>query len=83
MSGSVTRELSHEWFECSVLFAQPAAERADEVLGHRATALDEGVEPVEQAGGHRPVLLEGSNDGAEAPVTHVFTVAPARAPHIP
>jgi hypothetical protein len=61
-----------------VLFAQQAAEGTNEVLGRRAAALDERVEPVEQAGRHRAVLLEGSHDRRNGPVSHVVTVAPRR-----
>jgi hypothetical protein len=78
VSGSVTRELIHERLECLVLLAQQAAEGANEVLGLRAAALDERVEPVEQAGRHRAVPLEGSHEGGDGPVSHVVTVAPRR-----
>jgi hypothetical protein len=76
VSGSVTRELNHERLERLVLFAQQAAEGANELLGRRPTALDERIEPVEQAGRHRAVLLEGSHDCGSGPISHTVTVAP-------
>src|SRR3954468_20906977 len=76
VSGSVTRELIHERLEGLGLLAQQAAEGANEVLGRRATVLDERVEPVEETGRHRAVLLEGTHDCVNGPVSHAITVAP-------
>src|SRR3954468_9939136 len=76
VSGSVTRELIHERLECLVLLPQQAAERANEVLGRRAAVLDERVEPVEETGRHGAVLLEGTHDCGNGPVSHAITVAP-------
>jgi hypothetical protein len=72
----VTRELIHERLERMVLFAQQAAERAHEVLGRRPAAPDERVEPVEQAGRHRTMLLEGCHDYGNGPISHAVSVAP-------
>ncbi|MEY2446814.1 MAG: hypothetical protein QOH79_290 [Acidimicrobiaceae bacterium] len=74
----MTSELIHERLERLVLFAQQAAEGAEEVLGPRAAALDERVEPVEEAGRDRAVLLESGHEGVYAPVSHVINVAPRR-----
>jgi hypothetical protein len=75
----MTRELIHERLECSVAFAQQAAEGTDEMLGRRTAALDQRIEPVEQAGRDRAVLLEGGHEGGDGPVSHVITVAPSPA----